>query len=459
MSEIKLNLTDAQHTISGTIHGSVADACIAALSAEPETITELEAALTRYKKPEGDISPFGWFYEHDHIDKETWDAGIVVIDLPARIVAYESTYSQPGPQGQVPYHDGICATDTMIFYRLPDDWLFLDSIDQYEGLRDPRRLRRLSPPPLDARAILYGQPLLEFIVRESGSLSVGKAENQQSDLPDQDDTLRQQISLLHARWLTTPRDDLRGQSPRDVLLARQDLVDYDLHTRSMQWSMQGEGPPCLATDSFAYRFAGFGTHEWVIYYDLVRRLFWSASNKKIGRTGEEAAGRVVDNLLLSTTSDLRGVPPVDITNARTSDDSRSLESEIARLDKLKTEWLKQPQEDYDGRIPALLIENERIRLPIAMRVHDMVIDDECPVCQMMANDAELGMEVGFWHLDGSHMDEDFAFSELRTLEEWEAQRREWEGFTEKFNREWEERQRQLTCKPTEEPVEEHLDIS
>jgi hypothetical protein len=30
---------------------------------------------------------------------------------------------------------------------------------------------------------------------------------------------------------------------------------------------------------------------------------------------------------------------------------------------------------------------------------------------MMANDAELGMEVGFWHLDGAHMDDDFAFSE------------------------------------------------
>ena len=60
MSEVKLNLTDAQHTISGTIHGSVADACIAALSAEPETIAELEAALSRYQKPSEDISSFAW---------------------------------------------------------------------------------------------------------------------------------------------------------------------------------------------------------------------------------------------------------------------------------------------------------------------------------------------------------------------------------------------------------------
>jgi hypothetical protein len=449
MSEIKLNLTDAQHTISGTIHGSVADACIAALSAEPETITELEAALGRYQKPAGDISPFEWFRKGKNIDKESWDAGIVIIDLAGRIIASESTYSKPGPQGEVNYHDGVCATDISILYLLPDDWLFLNSIDLYAALRDSRRLERLSIPPLDARAVLYGRPLLEFIVRES-SASVERSltayagepvaqtlvcdsvttpigvETHQSDNPDEDDTLRQQISLLHARWLMTPLDDLRGQSPREVLLARQDFIDYDLHTRSMQWSMQGEGPPCLATDSFAYRFAGFGTHEWVIYYDLVRHLLWSAP-KETGRLGEEETGR---------------------------NKPEELEPKIARLEKLKTEWLEKPLEDYGGRIPTLLIENERIRLPIAMRGHDMVIDDDCPVCQMMANDAQLGMQVGFWHLDGSHMDDDFAFSELRTREEWEARRREWEEFTEKFNREWEERQqreRLAAVESVEEP--------
>lgn len=473
MSETKLNLTDAQLTISGMIHASVADACIAALSAEPETIAELEAALARYHKPAGDISPFGWFRK-GQIDIEPWDAGIVIIDLAARIIAFESTYSRPAPEGQVNYHDGVCATDISISYRLPDDWLFLNSVDHYEGMRESRRLERLSTPPLNARAILYKRPLLEFIAREScllndqsaraaekfGSVevervltahavepalagtatqslvrnssapSVGEVENQPFDDPDVD-ALRKQISLLHARWLMTPRNDLRGQSPREVLLARQNLIDYDLHTRSMQWSMQGEGPPCLATDSFAYRYGGFGTHEWVIYYDLVRHLLWCARKDETGSRGEGGTG---------------SNKPVD------------LESEIARLEKLKTEWLEKPLEDYDGRIPALLIENERIRLPIAMRGHDMVIDDDCPVCQMMANDAELGMEVGFWHLDGAHMDDDFAFSELRTREEWEAQRREWEEFTEKFNREWEERQQRERSAGVEH-VEGPSDIS
>jgi hypothetical protein len=454
MSEIKLNLTDAQHTINGTIHGSVADACVAALSAEPETINELEAALARYHKPAADVGPFEWFRKDLEIDKESWDAGIVIIDLAARIVASESTYSQPARQGEVNYHDGVSATDIPVLYQLPDDWLILNSIDEYQRLRETRRQERAATPPLDSRKVLYGRPLVEWLARAvytceaatvgaplphqknagsdvvladaagistaglhtSGcdvpnynSNNVEGLQNPNHQPPELDEWLGREISRLHASWLTTPRDDLQGQSPRDVLLARQDFIDFDLHTRSMQWSMQGEGPPCLSTDSFAYRFAGFGTHEWVIYYDLVRHL------------------------LVSVLSSQRyfSVDPMPQTEYL---------QQLERLEKLKTDWLEQPCEDYSGRIPALLIENERIRLPIAMRGHDMVIDDDCPVCQMMADDAELGMEIGFWHLDGSHMDDEFAFSELRTREEWEARTRDWEEFTENFNREWEERQ-------------------
>ena len=42
-------------------------------------------------------------------------------------------------------------------YRIPDDWLFLNSIAEYEGLRDRRLEERLANPPLDARAVLYGR--------------------------------------------------------------------------------------------------------------------------------------------------------------------------------------------------------------------------------------------------------------------------------------------------------------
>ena len=97
MSEVKLNLIDSKTILVGTIHGSIGDRCVAALSAEPETIKELEAALERFDKEP--LCFQSLFSERCEIDEEPYDAGILVIDLAGRIVACESTYSLPGPKG------------------------------------------------------------------------------------------------------------------------------------------------------------------------------------------------------------------------------------------------------------------------------------------------------------------------------------------------------------------------
>ena len=70
-----------------------------------------------------------------------------------------------------------------------------------------------------------------------------------------------------------------------------------------------------------------------------------------------------------------------------------------------------------------------------MRPHDMIIDDDCPMCQMFGDETSpLGMGVGFWHLDGSHMDDDFAFSSFKTRQEWEVENRRREEFDREFDR-------------------------
>jgi hypothetical protein len=84
MSELTLNLIDSQTILCGQIHGSIADSAIAALSAEPETINELEAALARYFKPTDDTSRFLNFRPVSVVNTEPWDAGLVIIDLPSR---------------------------------------------------------------------------------------------------------------------------------------------------------------------------------------------------------------------------------------------------------------------------------------------------------------------------------------------------------------------------------------
>jgi hypothetical protein len=438
MSEVKLNLVDAQQTLHGVVHGSIADACVAALSAEPETIVELEAALARYVRRVDQAGAFTSFRSSAEVDTEPWDAGVVIIDLEARIVAAESSYSQPQPEGEVLYHDGTRSTDIAVLYRVPEEWMFLSSLDEYESSRRRHSKDRVADPPLDARSVLYGRALLDFITCELfAKHSSGRAAltNIPAELPGQEprqpalaESQELEISAIHARWLTTPRDDLRGQSPRDVLLARQEFIDFDLHTRELQWTFQGEGPPCLAQHSFAYRFAGFGTHECVVYYDLVRHLLWNAL-ENVRRTPVRPPGEIIGELKLVGRSGQTVV--------------NDIEAEISRLERVKNEWLENQQPDYEGSIPAIIIENERRRLPLALQAKDLLIDEDCDLCVMSANQAAMGYGPSFWHLDGSHMDDHFAFSFFRTRQEWDDENRRCEEFNREFDRRWEERQQCL----------------
>jgi hypothetical protein len=448
MSEVKLNLIDKQRILQGKIHGSIVDACVAALSAEPETIAELEAALTRYVRPTPSclesnsasaihpVGAFASFRAATEIDTEPWDAGLAIIDLAARVVAAESSYSQPQPQGEVLFHDGAQSTDIAVMYRVAEEWKFFNSLAEYESCRVVRSKNRADSPLLDTRSVLYGRAFLGFTATSVRQSPICRENMEQlrvvahSDNPpfrnaevgprdgnsDQRSTaeaeateraLADEISAIHARWLLTCRDDLEGQSPRDVLLAKQDFIDFDLHTREIQWAFQGEGPPCLSQDSSAYRNAGFGTHECVVYYDLVRHLLW-------------------------TTLSCQPSPEIN--------ESANREAEIAQLEQIKNDWLENPQGDYGGRVPAIIIENERRRLPLALSSRDMIIDEDCELCVMSANAVAMGYGPGFWHLDGSHMDDEFAFSFCRTREEWEEENLRREEFNQEFDRRWEERQ-------------------
>lgn len=71
----------------------------------------------------------------------------------------------------------------------------------------------------------------------------------------------------------------------------------------------------------------------------------------------------------------------------------------------------------------------------------MVIDEDCPLCKMMGDASESGLEITFSHFDGSHMEDEFAFSWFATLEEWEQEQRE--------NEQW-ARDRELRQKEFEE---------
>jgi len=410
MSEVRLVIRDAQRQIHANRHGSFADSVIAALSAEPETIEQLEVALERF------IAPGEWSYLRGFLAgaaDEPCDAGLVVVDLAARLVVCDSTYCLAAPESYVPYHDGKSATDVGVRYHLSDDWRLMQDATNWRAAADERRRQRLAHPPLDARAVMYREPLLKFIARECFESFHDRAVVAE---PDRADPIYQQerdlVRQVHVRWLITPRDDLRGRTPRQVMMARRDFVGWSIQDREEQWSQMGRCPRGLDFESAAYLFAGFGTHEMVVYYDMVRYLLWCC---------RQAVGERV-----------QGTSAADVTVADFAADA------IVRLAELREQWLDAPEPEFDGRTPRSIIHNERARIPEGMTGQEAMIDRDCPLCQMQA---EMPGPA-FWGLDGCEMDEDFAFSMWHdTYEQWEQEQREDEESAKRWRAKEAERRR------------------
>ena len=395
MSQVRLVVRDAFDDWSGFVHGSMADVAIAALSADPETKYELESACGRFEQPDPDYRCLSQLRKGSN--DEPHDAGRVLIDLIGRVVFVESTYSLPRRTGAVVFHNGKCATTTQLRYTLADDWEFVDSQMEWARLATDRREERAARPPLDTRAILYGQPLWEFIAS-----AVFTAWQTRS--PDAADV----IQAIHASWLLTPRADLSGQSPREIAMARRTHIGYDIQNQADNWAALDRCPPGLDKESLAFRYGGFGTHEMVMHYDLVRVLLhscWSVLEQQHNR-GLAAGG------------------PNSVTLCD------FLTSEAPRLEEMQNRWLVTPNPEFHGQTPLMIIDRERSRLPEGLSAAEAIVDSECPCCQIMA---DMPGPV-FWSLDGCNMDEDFAFDiDHHTREEWEAEQREYEEFSRKLD--------------------------
>jgi hypothetical protein len=402
MSQITLNIIAADGKIHGRPHASFANTIVAALSAEPETLDDLRAAIARFEHHDRDC--FGGFYKG--LDDEPYDAGICYIDLTARLVAYESTYSYLSSSGSVQYHDGQCATDISLPYHVSDDWKFVDWVDEFDAFAVGPRKKRAAQPPLDARKVLYGPRLAEFLVKECFAARGGTVGEDEAWTPPAGWAFRElagrfedgesprvadAVAEIHARWLMTPRKDLNGCTPREILLEKQDHISWDMQDRCEAWTYLDKCPPPLSRDSHAYKYGGFGSHENYVYYEIVRFLAW------------ECWERVVNGN--------PGDGPIEVLMA----------NEAERLHALGLRWLDEPNAELSG-VPAQIIENERRRIPEAGSGHDAMVDEDCPCCQAMADMPG----PFFWHLDGCNNDDDFAFSFHATREEWEEERREWD---------------------------------
>ncbi|MFZ0426594.1 MAG: hypothetical protein WAO20_00640 [Acidobacteriota bacterium] len=411
MSEVRLVIRDAERDIHADRHGSFADAVIAALSAEPETIEELEVALERFIA-RGKEAYFRGFASG--VRDEPYDAGLVIIDLAARLVVCDSTYSAARLEGAVEYHDGKGATEVPVRFHLSDGWYVTEDVFGWSRLAENRRQSRRLAPRVDVRDVVYGKPLLQFIVERCFEAFQDQGAAAEPD--EADPQYQREYDILrdiHAQWLMTPRDELRGRTPRQAMTARRRFSDESVHDRELQWSYMNRCAPGLDPESAAYRFAGFGTHELVVYYDLVRELLWCCR------------GDVAQQWSCSR--------PVDLTR------DAFAAAEIDRLGRFREQWLDSPYpESSSARTPRGIIHNERARIPETMSGQEAVIDPDCPFCRLQA---KLPGPI-FWHLDACNMDDDFAFSfRHESFGEWAREKRKQEEFDLRFDAIWAERKR------------------
>lgn len=311
MTQSSLALIDDHCELQCVVPNTFLHAVVAALAAEPETIDELELALTRYiKVPTGSqiISALpGYLSTGSQLD-------FAIFDLKNKIVASTGALSQ---SGYVNYHDFLTPTDLRFPYLISDDWFFTASIIEYESMRKQCEQTTTCVSLIDIRAVLYGPALLHFISEEC---------NRVTTLQKQPEAC---LAIIKSGWLSRPRNDLAGKSPRQVLLEKRDFIDTDLNAREWQWKIQGFIPACLPSDSSAYRYAGFGSIECLVYCEML------------------------DYLILAA-----------LENASSHQTRAEFDATDQWLANLQTRWLNTSDSNHGSRVPAKVIDRERKRLPL-----------------------------------------------------------------------------------------------
>lgn len=382
MNEILITIRGAQRVVHATRSSRLLDELIPALSDDPEEPWELECARCRFQPSTEPRDPLGAWRAGE---SESRDGGFCLVDLPARLIVVDVAEPESLRWGHVRPAAPEVNSAHWLPYRLSRDWAFVHPDSDWRRLACLRRAVR--QPQSDTRAKLNAG-VVSFLIDECRAARGGKSGDDFSwtppdgwkwrELPargaaERPTTVADAVAEIHARWLMTARQELAGRTPREVLLARREAIDMSVEDREHQWRLSGTCPPPLCEGSTAFRCAGYGTHEVIVYYHLVRYL-------------------------TQCCWDLVTESPA----------SKSVETRRAQceLDAARIDWLNCPYHDDFGRLtPAQIVRQERKRLPIALSRREALGDCRCPRCQPTTPDSLV-----FRYLDTYGMDDDAPFS-------------------------------------------------
>lgn len=369
MLKTMVSVIGVERTVHLKIHDGLADVGIAAVSAEPATVDQWQAALGRFL----DASVVDYVMERAKpgLAPAQAEGGHVVIDMTARLVVLDTPLPEMPRLGNVQTCDDNTLLDTWLPYRIPDDWEIMHSVQDWENRARERREQLKGAWQVDHRRVLYGE------------LPSWLAQQWRRKANQLEDPTRQ----LQESWLLTPRDDLQGKTPRQILMAKRKFIDGDIEDQGQNWTLTGRCPPGLSPESHAFRFGGFGSHEIILYHEMTTQL------------------------LLECERCLGGGLSGDVRE------------EVRHLEQLQQEWMHQPNETLYDQSPAAMIARERSRLPAVVPEGHSEEHDDCPICRMMRDDGQPMI----WQLDNFSLDRSFATSFYENQEEWEESQRQWEA--------------------------------
>ncbi|MCY3004797.1 MAG: hypothetical protein NTV29_02345 [Planctomycetota bacterium] len=293
-----------------------------------------------------------------------------------------------------------------LYIHLPP-WWDLQSGARFESLHEVRQTP-IQRPMVD-REILYGQAFLTFVA--SRALEVFHSDEWTKCAAGTAQRDRYALTVAtHKDWLMTPRVDLGGRIPRQMLHG---AIHWANEVTEGQRNRYESGGPMIAApdDWQGYPTAPMGSQEMCTYFDFCRELIDAGWEWLESKQGTQAANR-----------------------------GESAVTELVEfLDQIKENWLNNPHEG--GPSPNFVIECDRRRVPIGDGVQIEGIDAvattshqgdcDCPICALMA-DGMFG--TSFSSIDGHHLelDDEFAFSMNESQEEWEEEQGSYQAYEATF---------------------------
>ena len=280
--------------------------------------------------------------------------------------------------------------------HLPPWWELLNSV-QATDVQNPRQTPIVKP--IVDREFLFGNAFLNEIA--SKIISTVSSSSWEAKKAAHLSQVRYRFTVeLHRDWLMTPRAELDGRKPRDLLHGAQHWSSLVVQSQKHR-CIDGDPLVALPTNWIGYPTAPMGFEEICMYFDYCREAIeagWDWCDRKEGRYVIQKNKDVIPRL------------------------TRFLKRNMEK-------WLNSSMDD--GAAPSFVIECERRHVPrgggVCIEGIDRVQPDyhvadcNCPLCTMMI-DGTFG--IYFDNIDGYHLelDDEFAFSMSETLEEWEQDR-------------------------------------